>query len=124
MNALVKHSLKLFAITMASQQSAFGNELNVPSKISCQFGSVIVKQISPVQTYELTKAAAYTLTVNGITEPASGLEYGNITTVLSKSYYVFTGTGGFTFAKNSDHHNKAICTNSKYGKPTPGFIAE
>jgi hypothetical protein len=97
----------------------------IPRVISCSKGSVIINQISPADTYEQTTAAAFTLTVNGTTENAIGIENGNFNKVTSKTYYVFGGTGGLTFARNSSPYSGvagvAICTNSKYGVTTPGF---
>jgi len=110
--------------------AANANELRVPSRISCANGSVTLKQTSPATIYEQTTTAAFTLSVNGITEAATGLQNGNVTNVTSKNYYVFSGTGGLTFASHkgkayfgNDGNAKIICTNSKYGKTSPGFSA-
>ncbi len=111
--------------------SASANELRLPSKISCANGSVTIEQISPAKTYEQTTTAAFTLSVNGNSEAATGLQNGNVSKVASKSYYVFSGTGGLTFASHrgkpyfgNDGNAKVICTNSKYGYITPGFDAK
>lgn len=111
--------------------AASANELMLPSKISCANGSVTITQRSPAQTYEQTTTAAFTLSVNGNSEAATGLMRGNVSKVVSKSYYVSGGTGGLTFASHrgkpyfgNDGNAKVICTNSKYGSTTPEFDAK
>ncbi|MCP9783625.1 hypothetical protein KBY83_09905 [Cyanobium sp. WKJ7-Wakatipu] len=112
----------IFIILMQSH-AANANEFRLPSRISCINGSVAIKQISPAQTYENTTTAGFTLTVGGVTEQATGIANGNYNKIESRGYYVFLGTGGLTFAKQ-DGINKAICTNSKYGNTTKGFMTE
>jgi hypothetical protein len=114
-------SLLLVLIAISGDVSV-ANELKIPRVISCSEGRVIINQVSPADTYERTAAAAFTLTVNGTTENAIGISHGNYNKVTSKTYYVFLGTGGLTFARNSSSE-RAICTNSKYGVTTPGFEA-
>jgi len=115
-------SLLLCLVAMSGGKSV-ASEPRIPRVISCSEGSVIINQVSPAETYELTTAAAFTLTVNGTTENAIGIENGNSTKVTSQTYYVFGGTGGLTFARNKGSSGQAICTNSKYGETTPGFEA-
>ena len=126
----MKHSIKssrtslLFCLLAISGHKCVAGELMIPRLISCSKGSVIINQISPADRYELTKTAAFTLTVNGRTENATGIENGNFTKVTSQTYYVFGGTGGLTFGINSSSSGRrAICTNSKYGNTSPGFEA-
>tara|TARA_B100000073_G_scaffold58726_1_gene43639 strand:+ start:213 stop:593 length:381 start_codon:yes stop_codon:yes gene_type:complete len=123
----MKHSIKLSGTSLLlcllaiSGHKCVAGELRIPRLISCSKGSVTINQISPADTYELTKTAAFRLTVNGTTENATGIENGNFTKVTSQTYYVYGGTGGLTFGRNSSSGRRAICTNSKYGKTTPGF---
>lgn len=125
----MKHSFKLnltsilLCLIAISGGKSVASDLRIPRVISCSEGSVIINQVSPAETYEQTTASAFTLTVNGITENAIGIENGNFTKVTSQTYYVFGGTGGLTFARNSGSLGRAICTNSKYGETTPGFEA-
>ena len=123
------HSLMLATmfLTFAGVE-AYAQKLSVPSKISCKYGSILIRQVGPAETYDNTKTAAYTLTVNGIVENATGIESGNFTKVSSKNYYVSAGTGGLTFARHQgkpyfgkDGNAELICTNSKYGDTSPGF---
>lgn len=121
------HARKLFPLVILLlagsilEKKSIAAELRIPRTISCSKGSVIIKQVAPAETYEQTKTAAFTLTVNGKSENATGIENGNFTKVTSKSWYVFGGTGGLTFAKNTSSADRVICTNSKYGITTPGF---
>ena len=118
--------LGLIALTTGT---ASANELRLPTKISCANGSVIIEQTSPAITrYEPTITAAFKLSVNGYTEAAAGYQNGNVTQVVSKNYYVFSGTGGLTFASHkgkpyfgNDGNAELICTNSKYGEASLGF---
>jgi hypothetical protein len=112
-------SLLLVLIAISGDVSV-ANELMIPRVISCSEGRVIINQVSPADTYERTSAAAFTLTVNGTTENAIGIANGNYGKVTSKTYYVFRGTGGLTFARNSSS-GRAICTTQKHGVTTPGF---
>ena len=129
MNLFSNISIAFIVLTTGVVASA--NELRLPSKISCANGSVTIEQTSPAITeYEPTITAAFKLSVNGYTEAAAGYQNGNVTQVVSKNYYVFSGTGGLTFARHkgkpyfgNDGNAEEICTNSKYGEPSPGFSA-
>lgn len=121
----------LIGLLAMSGQQVKAYELRIPRRISCSYGSVIINQVSPAQTYEKTTAAAFTLTVNGSQEAATGIESGNITNVTSRNYYIFSGTGGLTFARHrgrpyfgNDGNAEVICTNSKYGDTSPEFDAQ
>ena len=110
-------------IALMQSQSVNANEFRFPSRISCVNGSVAIKQLSPAQAYENTTTAAFTLTVGGVMEQATGISNGNYNKIESRSYYVFLGTGGLTFAKRGGG-DIAICTDSKYGNTTKGFKVE
>ena len=90
----------LAGLISVSGNNANANEIRIPRSISCSRGSVIITQTSPVQTYEQTSTAAFALSVNGSKEAATGMANGSISTVTSKNYYVFSGSGGLTFAKH------------------------
>lgn len=128
MNLFSNISITFIVLTTGA---ASANELGLPSKISCANGSVTIEQTSPAITgYEPTITAAFKLSVNGYTEAAAGYQNGNVTQVVSKNYYVSSGTGGLTFASHkgkpyfgNDGNAEGICTNSKYGEPSPGFSA-
>jgi hypothetical protein len=124
-------SFYLTGLIALSGHQANASELRIPRSISCAQGSVVINQISPAQTYEQTTTAAFTLTVNGSQEAATGIENGNTTNVTSSNYYVFSGPGGLTFARHkgkpyfgNDGNAEVICTNSKYGDTSPGFDAQ
>ncbi len=122
MNTLLDLRVLLFsaAFSYLLPLAAYADRsLYLPSSISCAYGSVSIRRTGPILEEGITRTAAYTLTVGGITEAATGIEHGNYSKVVSKTYYVFGGTGGLTFAKNNA--GKAICTNSKYGATSPGF---
>ena len=111
----------LFAAAILTGTEAFAKKLMIPSQISCKHGSVFIKQVGPTESFNNINAAAFTLTANGATESATGIESGNFTKVSGYRHYVFAGTGGLTFGKRSDKKNVVICTNSKYGTTSPEF---
>jgi hypothetical protein len=98
-------------------------KLLIPKMISCDKATIRIVQTTKTLSYDHVRAAAFTLTVNGITEPAIGIESGNSTKVESVNFYVYGGTGGLTFGNNNKQRD-VVCTNSKYGQPSHNFSYE
>lgn len=112
----------VFALALTSFAPAFaGGEDFIPKSVSCVNGSVKIRRAGPLANINTdTTIAAYTLTVNGKSEPATGYFNGNDRRIEGTRYHIFSGTGGLTFAESGDN-GKLICSNSKYGNTTPGF---
>ena len=117
-------SVITFFLAIFAGVDACAAPMVVLREISCNNGSLIIKQVGPTQSYGDTITAAFTIKSNGITEHATGIKNNNFFEVKSKTYYVYAGTGGLTFGKNGVPKKIVICTNSKYEQPSPGFRSQ